>query len=85
MHGADAAFASRRVSKLREAEGFLSEIHLPANRVLQVCAAHLRARTVGRPPNPVPRPCASICCRAKSWDKARRVVAEVAWIPGEIQ
>ena len=46
--------------------------------------AHLLTRPVGRPPNHVRRYYASFGYRAKSWDKARRVVAKVEWHPGEL-
>ncbi len=72
---ADAAFALPEVYEFLEAEGFLYAIHLPANRVLQECIAHLLTRPVGCPPNHIRRYFASISYRAKSRDKARRVVA----------
>ncbi len=74
---ADAAFASPEVYEFLEAEGFLYAIRLPANRVLQQSIAHLLRRPVGRPPKEVRRYHASFSYRAKSWDKARRVVAKV--------
>ena len=52
--------------------------------MLQECIAHLLTRPVGRPPNHVRRFYASLSYRAKSWDKARRVVAKVEWHPGEL-
>ena len=52
-----------------------------ANYRLQPCCA---TRPVGRPPNHVRRYDASLGYRAKSRDKARRVVAKVAWHPGEL-
>jgi len=81
---ADAAFASPEVYEFVEAEGFLYAIRLPANRVLRECIGHLLTRPVGRPPNHVRRCYASFSYRAKSWDKARRVVAKVEWHPGEL-
>ncbi len=81
---ADAAFASLEVYEFLEAEGFLYAIRLPANRVLWEYIAHLLTRPVGRPPNHVRRYYASFGYRAKSWDKARRVVAKVEWHPGEL-
>ncbi len=80
----DAAFASPEVYEFVEAEGFLYAIRLPANRVLRECIAHLLTRPVGRPPNHVRRYYASFSYRAKSWNKARRVVAKVEWYPGEL-
>ena len=81
---ADAAFASPAVCEFLEAEGFLYAIRLPANRVLREYIAHLLTRPVGRPPNHVRRYYASFGYQAKSWDKARRVVAKVEWHPGEL-
>jgi hypothetical protein len=81
---ADAAFASPEVYEFVEAEGFLYAIRLPANRVLRECIGHLLTRPVGRPPNHVRRYYTSFSYRAKSWDKARRVVAKVEWHPGEL-
>ena len=81
---ADAAFVSPAVYEFLEAEGFLYAIRLPANRVLREYIAHLFTRPVGRPPNHVRRYYASFGYQAKSWDKARRVVAKVEWHPGEL-
>ena len=81
---ADAAFASPEVYEFVEAEGFLYAIRIPKNRVLLESIAHLLTRPVGRPPNHVRRCYASFSYRAKSWDKARRVVAKVEWHPGEL-
>jgi hypothetical protein len=39
---------------------------------------------VGRPPNEVRRSYANFTYQAGSWTKARRVVAEVEWHPGEL-
>jgi len=81
---ADAAFASPEVYEFLEAEGFLYAIRLPANRVLRENIAHLLTRPIGRPPKYVRRYYASFSYRAKSWDKARRVVGKVEWHPGEL-
>jgi len=67
-----------------EAEGFQYAIRLSANQVLQESIAHLLTRPVGRPPNHVRRYYASFSYQAGSWDKKRRVVAKVAWHPGEL-
>ena len=80
----DAAFAAPDIYEFLEAEGFLYAIRLKANTVLQECIAHLLTRPVGCPPNHVRRYYASFIYRAKSWDKARRVVAKVEWHPGEL-
>ncbi len=80
----DAAFASPEMYDYLEAEGFLYAIRLPKNQILQESIGHLLTRPVGRPPNHVRRYYASFSYRAKSWDKARRVVAKVEWHPGEL-
>jgi hypothetical protein len=46
--------------------------------------AFLIRRRPGRPPNHVVRHYTSFRCRAKSWSKARRVVAQVEFQPGEL-
>ena len=80
----DAAFASPDINKFLEDEGFLYAIRLPKNQVLLESICHLLTRPVGRPPNHVRRHYASFSYRAKSWDKARRVVAKVEWHPSEL-
>ncbi len=80
----DAAFASPDIYKFLEDEGFLYAIRLPKNQVLLESICHLLTRPVGRPPNHVRRYYASFSYRAKSWDKARRVVAKVEWHPSEL-
>jgi hypothetical protein len=44
----------------------------------------LLRRPVGRPPNYVRRLYASFSYQAGSWDRKRRVVANVEWHPGEL-
>jgi hypothetical protein len=46
--------------------------------------AHLLRRPVGRPPHEVRRFYASFRDQAQSWSCSRRVVAKVAWHPGEL-
>ncbi len=41
-------------------------------------------RPVGRPPREVRRFYASFRYQAQSWTRSRRVVAKVAWHPGEL-
>src|SRR5215203_3955607 len=81
---ADAAFASPEVYEFLEAEGYGYVIRLPANAVLQRRIAHLLKRPVGRPPHEVRRFYASFRYQAQSWSHSRRVVAKVAWYPGEL-
>jgi Transposase DDE domain group 1 len=52
--------------------------------MLQDRIADLLRRKVGRPPNHVRRPYASLGYQAGSWDRTRRVVAKVEWHPGEL-
>ena len=80
----DAAFASPDIYKFLEDEGFLYAIRLPKNQVLLESLCDLLTRPVGRPPNHVRRHYAGFSYRAKSWDKARRVVAKVEWHPREL-
>jgi hypothetical protein len=51
--------------------------------VLRAGIGRLPKRPAGRPPHEVRRYRAGVSCRAGSRDKARRVVAEVGWRPGE--
>lgn len=44
----------------------------------------LTKRSPGRPQHHVVRHSTSFHCRAKSWSKARRVVAKVEFHPGEL-
>ena len=62
----------------------LYAIRLKANKVLEKQVAHLLRRPIGRPPNHVPRFHASFSYQAGSWDRKRRVVANVEWHPGEL-
>ena len=80
----DAAFASPDIYEFLEDEGFLYAIRLPKNQVLLESICHLLTRPVGRPPNHVRRHCAGFSYRAKSRDKARRVVAKVEWHRSEL-
>ena len=80
----DAAFASPDIYGFPEDEGFLYAIRLPKNQVLLESICHLLTRPVGRPPNHVRRHYAGFSYRAKSRDRARRVVARVEWRPSEL-
>ena len=81
---ADAAFAIPGRYEMLEANGYFDAIRRRANRVLQGKIAHLLKRPVGRPPNHVRRIYGDFEYQAASWDKPRRVVAKVAWHPGEL-
>lgn len=81
---ADAAFANPDLYEYVEEEGFGYAIRLPANDLLLKEIAPLLARPVGRPSNaPLVRH-ADFLYRAKSWDRARRVIAKVEWHRGEL-
>ena len=80
----DAAFAIPDLYQMLEAESYFYAIRLRTNRVLQGRIAHLLKRPVGRPPNHVRRTCGDFQYQAASWDKPRRVIAKVAWHPGEL-
>ncbi len=81
---ADAAFAIPVLFDLLEAEGWDYAIRIKGNRKLYDQVAFLTRRRPGRPPNHVVRHYASFHYRAKSWSKARRVVAKVEFHPGEL-
>jgi hypothetical protein len=70
--------------KLLEAEGYRYAIRLKANAVLERHIAHLLKRPVGRPWKRPKVFYHSFRYRAKSWDRARRVVAKVEWHAGEL-
>ncbi len=80
----DAVFANPEIYEFLEAEGFKYTIRLPANTVLQASIGWLLKHPVGRPPHEVRRYHASFRYRAGSWNKARRVVANVEGHPGEL-
>ena len=81
---ADAAFARPEIYEYLEAKGFEYAIRLPGNDILMVEIAHLLARPVGRPGNAPHVRYADFEYQAKSWNRARRVVAKVEWHRGEL-
>jgi hypothetical protein len=81
---ADAAFANPELYEYLEAQGFEYAIRLPANDALQRDIAPLLTRPVGRPSNTPVVWFAGFLYQAKSWDRARRVVAKVEWHNGEL-
>jgi len=81
---ADAAFANPEIYEYLEAEGYGYAIRLPANDILMAEIAHLLTRPVGRPSNAPHARYADFQYQAKSWDRARRVVAKVEWHKGEL-
>ena len=81
---ADAAFAKPEVYEESEERGVKYAIRIPANENLQRDIAELLIRPVGRPSH---RPLVrykSFLYQAKSWNKARRVVAKVEFHAGEL-
>ena len=81
---ADAAFAQPELYEYLEAEGFEYAIRLPANDALMRDIEPLLTRPVGRPSNTPVVWYAGFLYQAKSWTKARRVVAKVEWHSGEL-
>jgi hypothetical protein len=81
---ADAAFAQPELYEYLEAEGFEYAIRLPANDALLRDIEFLLTRPVGRPSNTPVVWYAGFLYQAKSWTKARRVVAKVEWHSGEL-
>jgi hypothetical protein len=80
----DAAFASPKQFRLLEAESYWYAIRLKANAVLERQIAHLMKRPVGRPSKKPKVIYHSFRYQAKSWDRARRVVAKIEWHAGEL-
>src|ERR687894_920962 len=80
----DAAFASPKLFRLLEEESYWYAIRLKANAVLERNIVHLLKRPVGRPSKEPKVFYHSFRYRAKSWDRARRVVAKVEWHAGEL-
>jgi hypothetical protein len=80
----DAAFASPKLFRLLEKEGYLYAIRLKANAVLERKIAPLMKRPVGRPSKKPKVFYHSFWYQAKSWAKDRRVVAKVEWHAGEL-
>ncbi len=81
---ADAAFAKPGVYAFLEAEEFAYAIRLPANAALEREIEPLLTRPVGRPPRRPKVFYHSFKYQAGTWDRARRVVAKVAWHAGEL-
>ncbi len=81
---ADAAFAKPELYAFLEGRQFAYAIRLPANAVLEREIEPLLTRPVGRPPRRPKVFYHSFEYRAGTWDRARRVVAKVAWHAGEL-
>src|SRR5512135_2087971 len=80
----DAAFASPKLFGVLEQEGYWYAIRLKANAVLERQIAHLLKRPVGRPSKKPKVFYHGFRYQAKSWDRARRVVAKIEWHAGEL-
>ena len=81
---ADAAFAIPALFDLLEAEGWDYAIRIKGNAKLHERIDWLTKRRPSRPPSHVVRLDTSFHYRAKSWSKARRVVAKVEFHPGQL-
>ena len=81
---ADAAFAIPALFDLLDAEGWDYAIRIKGNPKLHEQISWLTKRGPGRPPHHVVRRYTSFHYRAKNWSKPRRVVAKVAFHPGEL-
>jgi hypothetical protein len=80
----DAAFASPKMFRVLEQEGYRYAIRLKANAVLERQIAHLLKRPVGRPSKKPKVFDHAFRYQAKSWDRTRRVVAKIEWHAGEL-
>ena len=80
----DAAFANPALYRLLEREGYLYAIRIKSNAVLEREIEHLLTRPVGRPSHKPKVFYHSYQYQAKSWQRARRVVAKVEWHAGEL-
>ena len=81
---ADAAFAIPALFDLLEAEGWDYASRTKGNPKLHARITWLAKRRPSRPPHHVVRHYTSFHYRARSWSKARRVVAKVEFHPGEL-
>ena len=81
---ADAAFAIPALFDLLETEGWDYAIRIKSNPKLHERIDWLTKRGPGRPPHHIVRLYTSFHYRAKSWSKARRIVAKVEFHPGEL-
>jgi hypothetical protein len=80
----DAAFAIPALFELLEAAGWGYAIRIKGNSKLYERISWLLRRRPGRPSHTVIRTYTSFQYQAKSWSKARRVVAKVEFHPGEL-
>ena len=80
----DAAFANPALYRLLEKEGYRYAIRIKSNAVLEREIEHLLTRPVGRPSYKPKVFYHSFSYQAKSWQRARRVVAKIEWHAGEL-
>jgi len=80
----DAAFALPKLMRLLEDEGYQYAMRIKANAVLEREIEHLLIRPVGRPSHKPKVFYHSFQYQAKSWQRARRVVAKIEWHAGEL-
>ena len=80
----DAAFAKPELYEYLEAEEVGYTIRLPSNEVLEAHIRHLSQRPEGEPPEQPLVWYHDFLYQAKSWGRARRVVAKVEWHRGEL-
>ncbi len=80
----DAAYANPALYRLLEKEGYRYTIRIKSNAVLEREIEHLLTRFVGRPSHKPKVFYHSFQYQAKSWQRARRVVAKVEWHAGEL-
>jgi len=80
----DAAFAIPALYRLLEKEGYRYAIRIKSNAVLEREIEHLLKRPVGRPSHKPKVFYHSFQYQAKSWQRARRVVAKIEWHAGEL-
>ena len=80
----DAAFANPALYRSLEKEGYHYTIRIKSNAVLEREIEHLLTRPVGRPSYKPKVFYHSFQYQAKSWRRARRVVAKIEWHAGEL-
>jgi hypothetical protein len=80
----DAAFALPKLLRLLEDEGYQYAVRIKANAVLEREIEHLLTRPMGRPSHRPKVFYHSFRYQAKSWQRARRVVAKIEWHAGEL-
>ena len=80
----DAVFANPALYRLLEKEGYQFAIRIKSNAVLERKIEHLLTRPVGRPSHKPKVFYHNFQYQAKSWQRARRVVAKIEWHAGEL-